>query len=123
MKKGLAGIFSGCILIFYISIIMYVFFAILKIDALANFKSAMVFEIIGFLILTYFIMGNLLSKRIKTGFLVPLIIITVVYTVILNVVNIACIIAMPHTIFLLINLVLLFIYCLISMPMYIMGRR
>lgn len=123
MKKGLAGILFGFILIFYMSIIMYVLFAILKIDTLANFKSAMVFEIIGFLILTYFIMSNLLSKRIKTGFFVPLIIVTVVYTVILNVVNIACIIAMPHTIFLLVNLVLLFIYCLISMPMYIMGRR
>lgn len=123
MKKGLAGILFGFILIFYMSIIVYVLFAILKIDTLANFKSAMVFEIIGFLILTYFIMSNLLSKRIKTGFFVPLIIVTVVYTVILNVVNIACIIAMPHTIFLLVNLVLLFIYCLISMPMYIMGRR
>lgn len=123
MKKGLAGILFGFILIFYMSIIMYVLFAILKIDTLANFKSAMVFEIIGFLILTYFIMSNLLSKRIKTGFFVPLIIVTVVYTVILNVVNIACIIAVPHTIFLLVNLVLLFIYCLISMPMYIMGRR
>lgn len=123
MKKGLAGILSGCILIFYISIIMYVFFAILHIEVLENFESAMAFEIIGFLFLAYFIMGNILSKRIKTGCLVPLIIVTVVYTVILNVINFACVIIMPHIFFVLLNFVLLFIYCLISMPIYIMGRR
>ncbi len=123
MKKGPAGIFSACILIFYIGIIMYVFFAILHIETLANFESAMAFEIIGFLLLTYFVMGNLLSKSIKTGFFVPLVITTVVYTVILDIINIACITFMPHIFFVLLNFVLLFIYCLISMPMYIMGKK
>lgn len=123
MKKGFAGILSGCVLILYISIIMYVFFAILQIETLANFESAMAFEIIGFLLLAYLIMGNLLSKRIKTGFFAPLIIGTVVYTVILDAINIAFVTVMPHIFFVLLNFVLLFICCLISMPMYIMGRR
>lgn len=114
---------TGCLLAFYIAIIMYVFFAILHIETLANFESAMAFEIIGFLLLIYFVMGNLLSKRIKTGFLVPLVTITVIYTVILDVINIVFIITMPHIFFVLLNFVLLFIYCLISMPMYILGRR
>lgn len=123
MKKGLAVILSGIILIFYISIIMYVFFAILHIEALANFESAMTFEIIGFFLLAYFIMDNILSKRIKIGFFVPLIIVTIIYTLILDVINIACVTTMPHIFFVLLNFVLLFIYCLVSMPMYIMGRR
>lgn len=123
MRKGLIGALSGCLLISYIGIIMYVFFAILHIETLANFESAMAFEIIGFLLLIYFVMGNLLSKRIKAGFLVPLVTITVIYTVILDVINIVFIITMPHIFFVLLNFVLLFIYCLISMPMYIMGRR
>ena len=102
---------------------MYVFFAILHIETLENFESAMAFEIIGFLLLIYFVMGNLLLKRIKVGFFVPLIMVTVIYTVILDVINIVFIITMPHIFFVLSNIVLLFIYFLISIPMYIMGRR
>ena len=123
MKKGLTGICSGCILIFYICIVLYVFFAILKINTLANFESAMMFEIIGFLLLAYFVIDSLLLKSIKTGFLVPLIIVTIAYTIILDVINIALVAAIPQTIFIFLNLVLLFIYCLISMPMHIIGRR
>lgn len=123
MKKGLTCALSGCLLAFYIGIIMYIFFAVLHIEALANFESAMVFEIIGFLLLSYFVLGNILSKQIKVGFFVPLLMITVIYTVILDVINIACIITIPHAFFILFNIVLLFIYCLISIPMYIMGKR
>lgn len=123
MRKGLTGILSGCLLAFYIGIIMYVFFSILHIEALANFESAMAFEIIGFLLLIYFIIGNLLSKRIKVGFLIPLVMVTVIYTVILDVINIAFIVTMPHVFFVLSNFCLLFVYCLISIPMYIMGKR
>lgn len=123
MRKGLTCVLSGFLLAFYIGIIMYVFFEILHIETLANFESAMAFEIIGFLLLTYFVMDNLISKRIKVGLFVPLVMVTVIYTVILDVINIVCIITMPHVFFVLLNFVLLFIYCLISMPMYIMGKR
>ena len=123
MKKGITSILSGCLLAFYIGIIMYVFFAVLHRDTLANFTCAMAFELIGFLLLAGFIMGNILFQRIKTGFFVPLIVITVIYTILLHVVNIAFIAAVPTVFFVLINFCLLFIYCLLSMPMYIMGRK
>ena len=123
MRKGITSILSGCLLAFYIGIIMYVFFAILYIEMLANFESAMAFEIIEFLLFIYFVIGNLLFKRIKAGFFVPLVIVTVIYTVILDVINIVFIMTMPHVFFVLSNFVLLFIYCLISIPMYIMGKR
>ena len=122
-KKGLATVLSSVILCFYAVIIMYVFFAILHIDILANFESAMVFEIIGFALLTFFVLSNSLSKSIKNGYLVPLIMITVIYTVILDVVNLVLVTTMPNVFFVLTNFVLLFIYCLISIPMYIMGRK
>lgn len=122
-KKGLTTVLSSVILCFYAVIIMYVFFAILHIDILANFESAMVFEIIGFALLTFFVLSNSLSKSIKNGYLVPLIMITVIYTVILDVVNLVLVTTMPNVFFVLTNFVLLFIYCLISIPMYIMGRK
>lgn len=122
-KKGLTTALTTFIIAFYAVIIMYVFFAVLHIDTLANFVSAMIFEIVGFCLLTYFVLGNILAKPIKTGYFVPLILATVVYTVALDVVNIACVTAMSNVFFVLVNLILLFIYCLVTIPMYVMGRR
>ena len=122
-NKGLTAVLASFIICLYIAIIMYVFFAVLCIDTQANFETAMVFEIIGFILLTYFVLGNILSKPIKTGFFVPLITETVIYTVVLDVINLIFVISMPNVFFVLINLILLFIYCLTSIPMYIMGRR
>ena len=122
-KKGLATILSAFVLCFYIFIIMYVFFAIMHINTLENFVSAMVFEIIGFGLLFFFIIGSLLTSKIKIGFLVPILLVTVVYTILLDVLNIAFITSMPHVYFVLINLLLLFVYCVITIPMYVMGKN
>lgn len=122
-RNGLIVGLSALVLCFYFALIMFVFFAVLHINLFVNFGSAMAFEIIGFVVLAYFVMGNILSKPIKTGFFVPLIMVTVIYTLILDVINIALVLMMPHALFVLANFILLFIYCLISIPMYIMGRR
>lgn len=122
-KKSLTAALTTFIIAFYVVIIMYVFFAVLHIDTLVNFISAMTFEIIGFCLLAYFVLGNILAKPIKTGYFVPLIIATIVYTIALDVVNLACVATMSNVFFVLVNLILLFIYCLVAIPMYIMGRR
>lgn len=122
MKRGLAAVLWGFFLLFYMGIIMYVFFAIININAFKNFETAMAFEMIGFLLLIYFVMSNVLSGSIKTGFFVPLLMVTIAYTIILDVLNIAFVIIMPHVFFVLIHFVILFIYSLISIPMYIMGK-
>lgn len=118
--KKLLSCFLG---IFYIAIILYIFFAILNINTLENFVSALIFEIIGFCALAFFIFYNIFSKPIKVGYIVPLIMVTIIYTVILDVINIACVASLGHAIFVLIHMVLLFVYCLVSIPMYLMGRR
>ncbi|SES66264.1 hypothetical protein SAMN02910413_0348 [Pseudobutyrivibrio sp. C4] len=119
MKKVLS-----CFLwVFYVAIILYVLFAVLNIDTLENFVSALVFESIGFISLAYFIFCNMFSKPIKVGYFVPLLMATIIYTIVLDVVNIACVATVGSVFFTLINLVLLFVYCLVSIPMYLMGRR
>ncbi len=119
MKKVLS-----CFLwIFYVAIILYVFFAVLNISTLENFASALIFEIMGFFTLAYFVFYNMFSNPIKVGYFVPLVMTTVVYTVILDFVNIACITTVGNVVFTLIHLVLLVVYCLVSIPMYLMGRR
>lgn len=121
-KRGLTAVLSSFMIALYIVIILYVFFAVLHVDILANFLSALVFEIIGFILLAYFVLGNILSKSIKTGFFVPLIMATVIYTIALNIINLVLTL-MPTTFFILTNFILLFIFCIISIPMYIMGKR
>lgn len=120
--KALTKVLSMFLLLFYIAIIMYVLFPVQHIYMFANFEVAMAFEIIGFALLAIFIVG-FIFRPMKLGFAAPLVIATVVYTVILDVVNIFFIITMPHVMFVLVNFILLFIYCLISGPIYIMGRR
>lgn len=82
-----------------------------------------VFGIIGFLALAYFIFCNMFSNPIKVGYFVPLVMTTVIYTIVLDVINIACITSVSSVFFTLIHLVILFVYCLVSIPMYLMGRR
>lgn len=119
MKKVLS-----CFLwVFYVAIILYVFFAVLNISTLENFASALIFEIVGFLALAWFILCNVFTKPIKVGYFVPLVMVTIIYTTILDIVNIVCIATIGGEFFLLLHMILLFVYCLVSIPMYLMGRR
>lgn len=122
-KKALTIGLSAFALGFYFLIVLYIFFAILHIDALKNFETALAFELVGFFLLLYFILGNIFFKPIKIGFYIPILITTVLYTVFLDLINMVLIASMPNVYFILIHLILLFIYCIISIPMYIMGRR
>lgn len=121
-RKGLTVTLSLFMLCFYIGIIMYVMFRILHVDVLANFEAAMAFELIGFLLLTHFVLCGIWTGTIKTGYFVPLMMVTILYTVILDIINFWCVTEMKNVWFVLVHFVLLFVYCMISIPMYIMGR-
>lgn len=119
MKKVLS-----CLLwVFYVTIILYVLFAVLKINTLENFVSALIFETIGFVALAYFIFCNMFTNPVKVGYFVPLTMVTVIYTIILDIVNITCVVTVDSAFFTLIHLVLLFVYGFVSVPMYLMGKR
>lgn len=122
-SKGLTKFLSSFLLLFYVAIIMMAFFPVLHIDALKNFVSALIFEIIGIILLAYFILGTICTEEKKIGFIVPLIICTIVYTVLLDIMNLALVATMPGALFILTNMILLFVYCLIAIPMFIMGRK
>lgn len=123
LKKETTAVLAGGILILYAGTVVHLFLSVLQGDTLTNFASAMVFEFISFLALVCVIIGNILSKRVKTGYFVPLVLVTVVYAVILDVVNAAYITLMSQAGFLFLNLIMLFLYCCMSLPMYVMGKR
>ena len=107
----------------YVLIKMYVLFGIIHIDLFKNFLIGLIFELISFVILTTLIIGNIVSKSIKLGYFIPLLMVTVIYAVLLDVLCIVFLSTMATPFFILCNLVLLFVYCLISIPMYAIGRR
>lgn len=122
-KREFALGFCVFMIFFYIAIVMYTLFFSLNIRTLGNFIAALFFEFIGIIVIAYFLLSNILSSNIKIGFFAPLIMITVFYILLLNVLNLGCITMMSSSTFVLLNLLILFIYCLISAPMYIMGRK
>lgn len=122
-KREFALGFCVFMIFFYIAIVMYTLFFSLNIRTLGNFIAALFFEFIGIIVIAYCLLSNILSSNIKIGFFAPLIMITVFYILLLNVLNLGCITMMSSSTFVLLNLLILFIYCLISAPMYIMGRK
>ena len=122
-KKGLTLFFTGFLVLFYIAVVLFVLFGIIKGNTVENFKSAVVFEVVGFVFLILLILGNVIVKPIFIGYFAPLITVSVLYTTVLDVINLMLISKISNKYFILINLFLLFFYCLISIPIYIMGRR
>lgn len=121
-SKSITLALATVIMCFYFMIVTYVLFVVTKIHLLHNFFVGITFEFIGFILLAAVILGNVLSKSISTGYFVSLIFVTILYTVFLNVLNMAAILVMPGTLFVLLHMILLFVYCVVSVPMYIMGK-
>lgn len=121
--KSLICAMAAFLLLFYVVIMMYVFIGVLHINSFENFITGMFFEIIGFLVLMFVVFGSILSKSVKVGYMIPLVMVTVFYTVLLDLLNILGIAVMSFSIFTLLHLILLFGYCFVSIPMYIMGKR
>lgn len=122
-KKGLAFFLTAFLIAFYTVIIFFLMLSILNIDDTDNFGTAIIFEIIGIALLVFFILGGILSKSVSTGYFVSLIMVTLIYTIVLDIINMAMSKTMSHNYFVLANLIVLFIYCMISIPMYVMGRK
>ena len=119
----LALVLTTGLFLFYCIIILYGLIGVLKINLLENFISCMVFQCIGFLILFLTIIGRFVSKRIATGYYIIIVIMTILYTLLLNVLNLAGVLVIPGRIFVLLHMVLLFFYSVIVVPMYIVGNN
>ena len=110
----------------YVVIIEYVLFAIVKIKDSDNFIAGFIFETVGIIFLVAVIMAalGLITGvgNIKIGFLVPIVTVTVLYTALLDLINILGTLTMSGTWFVLLHLLLLFVYLVITIPMLIAGK-
>lgn len=126
MSRGTKIALSLIPVALYIVIIEYVLFAIVGINDTKNFVAAFVFETLGIVLLVAVVMAMLGLITgigdIKLPFLLPLTLVTVFYTILLDVLNIFAAPAMSGTWFVLLHLILLFLYLVISIPLFIAGK-
>ena len=122
--KELIIALTTLLLIFYTIIVGYVLFVVLEINTSENFIAGLIFEILGIIFISIIVIGAVLNnKKISFGYMVSIILCTVIYIIILNCINFFGIFVIKEVFFVLINLVLLFIYSVIVVPMYIMGKQ
>lgn len=120
--KTITMLLSLIIFLFYCVIIGYILFQVVNLDEHKNFVCGIIFEGIGILMLLITVMFGIL-KKVKIGFLLPVIVCTVIYTIILNSLNFFAYVAMTSNVFFLVHMVVLFIYLLIVVPMFVMGKQ
>lgn len=124
MKKTiLAFIFSLLLLSIYGFIIFYSLINICNINTTNVFSISIVFQCFGLLSIFFFLFINFSGNKIKTGFFVPLLGCTVIYNIILDVISFGITTETNVFSFVITNSILVFIYLLITAPMYIKGLK
>jgi len=117
MKKSVVSrCFMFFLISFYIAIILYVGFAFFHIDTLESFTPAIIFVTVGFVFL-YLASSFRVFKKSYLEFVI--IIVSVFYSLALDVLNLYFITKLDKKWFILINLILTFIYLGVIVPVYL----
>lgn len=118
MKKSVvARFFTFFLVSFYVAIVLYVGFVFFHVNTLDCFNAAMIFMAIGFV----FIYLACLGAFRKSLYELVIIIVSVVYSLALDVLNLYFITKLDKKWFILINLILTFIYLGVIVPVYLTG--
>ncbi len=122
-KRKMAFICAAFLLMFYFVIVSYVYLFMMTWTLMPNYIAGMIYEVIGFLIASYVVLKSVGMPQMKLPYLISILCVTIFYVVICNCINVFGMGTMVTVKFVFLHLVLLFLYCLISIPMYIMGKK
>lgn len=114
---------SFIIVIMYFAIVIYSLFNVVNITSKDSWLWTIVFEIIGAIIFIFYIIRVMDSKVIKFGYKVSLGLRVIAYNVIVVIQNIFQIRYPNIAVFIMLQLITLFVFFIISMPMYIIGKK
>ena len=114
---------SFIIVIMYFAIVIYSLFNVVNITSKDSWLWTIVFEIIGAIIFIFYIIRVMDSKVIKFGYKVSLGLSVIAYNVIVVIQNIFQIRYPNIALFIMLQLITLFVFFIISMPMYIIGKK
>ncbi|MCD8157984.1 MAG: hypothetical protein LUD77_03540 [Clostridiales bacterium] len=123
MRRTYVLISSYILFIMYAVIIMYAFLGVLHLDLLENFVTAAVFEIISFITLLLCIMSFGRGDYVKFPFFAAKIFSSAIYSILVGILNMVCILYVRNPVFLLIHMILFFLYCLVFIPLSIARRN
>lgn len=107
----------------YFAIVIYSLFNVVNITSKDSWLWTIVFEIIGAIIFIFYIIRVMDSKVIKFGYKVSLGLSVIAYNVIVVIQNIFQIRYPNIAVFIMLQLITLFVFFIISMPMYIIGKK
>ena len=119
----LAIAMTALMYLFYVGIMLYIIFVIRQIKTFPNCNEALLFEAIGFVVGAFVVFTRAFSSKLNIGYYIPIIGITLLYTAALHVLCIVLVGFFYPTTFVLINALLLFMWCVVSIPMILMGRK
>lgn len=122
MKKEILSVYFSFLFVCYILISGYVFFAFARINVAGKLWTGIFFEALGifFVFVVKIIAG---FRNMKTGYLVPIVICTALYTLFMNALNIWGSIYLTITWFVLAHIIWAIVYIAVVIPMYIMGKQ
>lgn len=123
MRRSYVLISSYILFIVYAVTIMFAFFGVLHLELLENFITAVVFEIISFISLLLCIMSFSRGDYIKFPFFAAKVFSSVIYSILVGILNMVCIFWIRSPAFLLLHMILFLLYCLVFIPLSIAGRN
>lgn len=122
-KAPLFSIFVAFILLVFLFIIMaFIWYDVLDLTAAGNFMIGMCFWIINCIILVMvFPVKMFLVKDFPMGYYATIVMVTIIYTLLIWMLMGLALLVVSKTIFVLINLIILFLYLMIVLPLTISG--
>lgn len=124
-NRGIGGIIAAAFLfVFYTATIGYILFGMIRIYDSKNFYTGIFFQLVGTVLLFIAVMLKAIVRRgIDTPYHMAIVLCSVLYTVLLDCLNIFGSCSVPGAMFLLLHMLLLFVYLLIVVPMFITGKQ
>lgn len=124
MKKGTLSRFLFFMFVCYVIIAGYIFLVFARIDMIGKLLTGIVFEVLSAIFIFNFIVRSIAkSQSMKTGYLIPIVMCTVLYTLSMNALNIWGSSHLVLVWFVLAHMIWTMTYILIVIPMYIMGKQ
>lgn len=121
-KAGLKLVLTGLLIVLYMAIAIVSLFVFTD-TSNDNFVVGLIFDIISFVFIFFFVYMNMFTEKMKIGFYIPTVMVTVVYALFLDVFNIFGIMNIGTSKFILSNLIIIFVYLIICIPMFIAGKK
>ncbi len=111
------------LLVMYLFIVVYAMFAVVHMEQALNCIAALVFEVIGVAAFGGCLLWGVSNQNLRFAYFVGCLVASLFYNAALNFLNFLGAFTVGNAMFLLMHFILFFVFCAVSFPMYLMGRK